>query len=302
MTSAELDEQFAIPGLLAFDTTPAGLNLARITSPTADATVYLQGAHLAEWTPAGQSPVLYLSPRSELAPGKPIRGGIPVIFPWFGPGQDGNPGPAHGFARTSEWQLAFAAAAGDDLHLTFTLAPTEHSRELGFDHFGVALRMRVGRTLALEFTVANTPGGAPLRFEQALHTYFAVGDATQALVKGLAGAAYLDKRDEMKRKVQTEAAIVFTGTVDRVFLDTTSTCTIEDHALRRRVTIEKAGSDSTVVWNPWSTVAATLPDMDPEGWRTMVCVETANVASNAVTLAPGETHTLSVSISVEELA
>ncbi|GAC1418680.1 MAG: D-hexose-6-phosphate mutarotase [Acidobacteriaceae bacterium] len=302
MKPAELAEHFAIPGVLAFETTPAGLTVAHITTPAAEATVYLQGAHLAKWKPAGHPAALYLSPRSEFAPGKPIRGGIPVIFPWFGPRHDGESGPAHGFARISEWQLAFAALSGEDLHLSFTLAPNDLSRTLGFDGFGLALRLRIGHTLGLELTVANHPGSKPLVFEEALHTYYAVADATHVRVNGLGGITYIDKRDEMKHKVLPLGPITFTGATDRVFLDTTSTCTIDDPAGHRRITVAKGGSHSTVVWNPWSTVAPTLPDMDPEGWLNMTCVETANVDKNAITLAPGATHTMSVTASVEELA
>lgn len=302
MKPAELAEHFAIPGVLAFETTPAGLTVAHITSPAAEATVYLQGAHLAAWKPAGHRPALYLSPRSEFAPGKPIRGGIPVIFPWFGPRHDGETGPAHGFARISEWKLAFAALSGEDLHLSFTLAPNDLSRTLGFDGFSLALRMRIGHTLGLELTVANNPGSKPLVFEEALHTYYAVADATHVRVNGLGGVAYLDKRDEMKQKVLPQGPITFTAATDRVFLDTTSTCTIDDPAGHRRITVAKEGSHSTVVWNPWSTIAPTLPDMDPEGWLNMACVETANVDKNAITLAPGATHTMSFTASIEELA
>ena len=302
MQLAELEEQFAIPGVLAFEQTASGLLSVRLTSPAAQATIYLQGAHLTEWTPTGHKDVLFLSQRSDLAPGKPIRGGIPIIFPWFGPRHDGKHGPSHGFARTSEWQLAFAALSGDDVDLTFTLAPSEASRTLGFDGFRVALRMIIGRTLRLEFTVANDPASRPLVFEEALHTYFAVGDITKSTVTGLGSTAYIDKRDEMKRKVQLEGPMSLTATTDRVYLNTTATCTIQDAAGHRRITVAKSGSNSTVVWNPWTEVAVTLPDMEPEGWRTMLCVETANVDVNSVTLAPGETHTMTLSVSVEEFA
>ncbi len=302
MTPAELTEQFAIPGVLSFESTPTGLTRAQVTTPAAEATVYLQGAHLTHWKPAKQQPVLYLSSRTDLAPGKPIRGGIPVIFPWFGARHDGGTGPSHGFARTSEWQLGFAALSGEDLHLSFTLAPSDESRKFGFDGFGLALRMRIGRSLALDLTVANNPGGKPLIFEQALHTYYAVADATHVRVSGLGGTTYIDKRDEMKHKVLPPGPIMFTGTTDRVFLDTTATCTIDDPAGARRIIIAKAGSHTTVVWNPWSTLASTLPDMDPEGWLHMTCVETANVDKNSVTLLPGTTHTMSFTASVEELA
>lgn len=303
-TAGELNERFAMPGALEFGAAPSGLIFAQVTTPQARARVYLQGAHLTEWTPMGQSPMLFLSERTELSPGKAIRGGVPVIFPWFGPRTDGQPGPSHGFARTTEWELAFAAATGEAVHLTFTLQPSEATRALGFDHFRLAYRLEIGHTLTMELTVANDagPGGAPLAFEEALHTYFAVGDAERTAVTGLGGTTYLDKRDGMRRKVQSEGPIQLTGTTDRVYVETTGDCMIEDTAQRRRIVVRKSGSRSTVVWNPWAEVAATLPDMEPEGWRGMVCVETANVGQDAVTLGPGETHTLRAVIALEPLA
>jgi glucose-6-phosphate 1-epimerase len=76
---------------------------------------------------------------------------------------------------------------------------------------------------------------------------------------------------------------------------------LRDAAGGRKIVIEKTGSRSTVVWNPWAPLAATMADMEPEGWQTMTCVETANVGESAVTLAPGETHTMRAKISVEAL-
>jgi glucose-6-phosphate 1-epimerase len=300
MDVAELEERFAVPGVLGFEQTASGLAAARVTAPAAAATVYLQGAHLTDWQPAGEAPVLFLSARTELAPGKAIRGGVPVIFPWFGPRHDGKTGPSHGFARTSVWELGFAALAGDEVHLTFTLGPSEASRGLGFDHFRLAYRMVLGRTLTLELTVANDSGsGAPLEFEEALHTYFRVADVRQASVTGLGGTAYIDKRDELRRKLQPEGPMVLTAATDRVYIDTTATCAIDDAAGKRRIAVAKTGSHSTVVWNPWAELAATLPDMEPDAWPGMLCVETANVGESAVTLQPGETHTMGAVISVE---
>jgi glucose-6-phosphate 1-epimerase len=311
---AELEKQFAVPGVLGFGKSPLGLVFVRVTAPSASATVYLHGAHLTDWHPVGQAPVIFLSSRTDLAPDKPIRGGIPVIFPWFGPRHDGKEGPAHGFARTSEWGLTFAAVAGDEVHLTFTLAPNAASHALGFDHFRLAYSLTIGRRLTLELTVANDSGsggsrgaaaaqtaslGAPLVFEEALHTYFAVADVQKATITGLGGTAYLDKRDELRRKVQPAGTMTITGTTDRVYLDTTATCVIDDVAGKRKIVVAKEGSHTTVVWNPWAELAATIPDMDPEGWRRMLCVETVNAGESAVTLEAGKTHTMRAMISVE---
>src|SRR5215469_3876015 len=140
MTSAEFNEHFGISGALAFHQIPSGLIVADITTPAATATIYLQGAHVALWQPKGTQPVLFMSRTSDLEPGKPIRGGVPLAFPWFALDSkqdrvDGQPGPSHGFARIQDWTVSFAAMAGDNLHMIFTLGPTAMSRSMGFDNF-----------------------------------------------------------------------------------------------------------------------------------------------------------------------
>jgi glucose-6-phosphate 1-epimerase len=302
MDTAELNKFFGLPGVLAFEESD-GLQRAVVTTPAASATIYLQGAHLTHWQPVGEEPVLFLSRSSALQKGKAIRGGVPLIFPWFGDRHDGQAGPAHGFARTEAWDFAFAALSGEDLHLTFTLAPSEATVALGFDRFRAAYKLIVGRTLTMQLTVANG-ADAPLVFEEALHTYFAVKDVRQTAIRGLRDGAYLDKRDldadgSARRKVQTEEPLVLERTTDRVYLDSVSTCVIEDQAGGRRITVEKSDSRTTIVWNPWAELAAKMADMEPEGWQGMLCVESGNAGANAITLAPGKMHTMRTTVTVE---
>lgn len=294
MDLAQLNEHFAIPGVLAFHQIPSGLIYAGITTPHATATVYLQGAHLTAWQPTGQQPVLYLSHKSDFAPGKPIRGGVPIAFPWFANRHDGKAGPAHGFARIQNWTLAFAAIAGEDLHLTFTLSPTDISHNLGYDNFHLVYQLVIGSTLTMQLTVGNN-AATPLLFEEALHTYYAVADIHQVTVTGLEPTPYGDKTDNMQVKPAAHAPITFTGETDRLYANTTAPCTIHDDAGHRTITVSKKNSDTTVVWNPWKE----MPDLGPDEWHNMVCVETVNAAENAVTLAPGKTHTMRAHITVE---
>ena len=301
-----LTERFAIPGVLSFETTEHGLTRATITTPACNAEFYLQGAHLTGWQPAGEQPVLFLSERSAFEPGKAIRGGVPIIFPWFGartatldsPRTDG---PSHGFARTALWELAFAAIAGDDLHLTLTLAPNDASRALGYDHFQLAYQLILGAELRMSLTVAN-PGTAPMQFEDALHTYLRVGDARRVRISGLSDTDYIDKTDGFKRKHQIETTLTLTGETDRPYLNTKQAVTLDDPVLKRGIAVSKSGSRTTVVWNPWLELSAKLSDMNPDGWQTMTCIETANAADNALILQPGAHHTMQAHITVQELA
>jgi len=264
----------------------------RVSTELAEAELYPYGAHLATWTPRGQRPVLYLSPRSLFTPGKAIRGGVPIIFPWFGPRTDGQPGPAHGFARTSLWSKESERSLDDGSVAIVML--------LAADEFHLRFRATIGSELKMELETSNL-GQEPRRFEEALHTYLAVGDVRLASASGLGGTEYVDKADGFRRKTLDDQPIRFGKETDQMHLNTSATCVVDDPAWGRRIVVEKSGSASTVVWNPWIEKTLAMSDMAPDGWKDMVCVETANAAENAVTLAPGETHSMTATIRVESL-
>lgn len=293
MDLKQLNNNFGMTGVLSFDE-HNGLVRANVTTSEATATVYLQGAHLAEWQPTGHDPVLFLSRKSEFAVGKPIRGGVPISFPWFANRHDGKTGPSHGFARIQDWTLAFAALSGGDLHLTFTLAPTQRSRDLGYDHFRVAFQLTIGRSLTMQLTVAND-ADTPLVVEEALHTYFAVADVREVTVAGLEPTAFIDKADNMTEKPAANAPLTFASATDRVYPNTAATCVIHDRLGKRDISIAKTNSNTTVVFNPWKALA----DMGDDQWHEMLCVETVNAGGNSVTLASGEAHTMQSHITVE---
>jgi glucose-6-phosphate 1-epimerase len=302
-TIDQLNASFAVPGILSFDE-HGGLVRARITTPMCTGELYLQGAHIAAWQPAKEQPVLFLSEKSSFAPGKAIRGGIPIIFPWFGsrtatPEEPRTDGPSHGFARTQAWKLDFGAYAADELHLSLSLEPTELSRSLGFDKFLLAYQISFGNELRLRLSIAND-GDKPMQIEEALHTYLHVGDVEQARIHGLFETEYLDKTDSFARKTQTEPVLTLTGPTDRPYLNTTSPIVVDDPVLHRRITVAKANSRTTVVWNPWAN--AGLPDMSADDWRHMLCIESANASEDALTLQPREAHVMETTISVEALA
>jgi glucose-6-phosphate 1-epimerase len=308
-TLDQLTESFAIPGILAFDNTN-GLIRARITTPACTAELYLHGAHVATWQPAGQQPGLFLSGKSLFAPDKAIRGGIPLVFPWFGPYEQRGPqtaaipesprtgGPVHGFARTEIWTLDFCAYSNGELDLTLSLAPSDLSRSFGYDHFLAAYHITVGRELHVRLSVANN-GDSPFHFAEAFHTYLHVGDVEQVSLRGLANTEFLDKTDDFRRKLQSGDALAFHSLTDRAYLNTTSPLTVDDPVLHRRITVAKANSNTTVVWNPWANSG--LADMSPIDWRSMLCVESANAIENAITLRPHEAHVMETTFSLESL-
>ena len=292
-----LRQKFAANHDVSF-TDENGLVRVHVKTAQATAIIFLQGAHLTAWQPTGDAPMIFLSRMSEFVPGKPIRGGVPVAFPWFATDAkqdriDGHPGPSHGFARVQEWELQSVRSAAGVLSLVFSLGATEMSRSMGFDHFRLTLEFRIGKTLAMLLTVRNE-GEAPLRFEEALHTYYHVADVHEATVTGLEPTGFVDKTDEMKRKPAEGKAIAFTKKTDRVYNGTTATCVIHDVAGRRKIEVSKRNSKSTIVWNPW----AAMPDLGEWDWHNMVAVETGNVGDDAVTVAPHGSHTMEAHVSV----
>ena len=299
MHGTELARQFDIPHALRWEASPGGLVRAVISTPAADADLYLQGAHVTHWTPRGQRPVLFVSPNSLFAPGKAIRGGVPIIFPWFGGRGDGKPGPAHGFARSMEWAIEGARLRDDErMEITLALAPNDATRDLGYAAFHLRFRVTVGAELEMELETRND-AKEPLAYEEALHTYFAIADIQQASVSGLEGTTYIDKTDGFKRKQQGNEPVRIAKETDQVHVSTQATCVVHDPLWNRRIMVEKSGSGSTVVWNPWSDKTKGMSDMTPGAWKEMICVETANAADNAVHLAPGASHKLTASIRVE---
>ena len=269
------------------------------SAPAAEAGLYLQGAHVTHWTPRGQRPVLFLSPKSLFAAGKAIRGGVAIIFPWFGPRSDGKPGPAHGFARTVAWTIEETRLHDDgNLQIRLALSPNDVTRGFGYTGFHLRFRVTIGAQLEMELETRND-SNETLKYEEALHAYFAIGDIQQASISGLEGTIYIDKTDGFKRKTLGSAPLRITKETDQVHLSTNAGCVIHDPVWNRRIIIQKAGSDSTVVWNPWADKTKGMTDMAPDSWKEMICVETANAADNAVHLPPGESHKLTATIRVE---
>jgi glucose-6-phosphate 1-epimerase len=298
-TLKDLNDRFGLNGAVRFEEGPGGLTRARIASGAATAEIYLQGTHVARWQPASaEHPVLFLSAQSHFAPGKAIRGGVPLVFPWFAERKSGLPGGMHGFARTLPWEVVAAEERPEGVALSFKLLPNQTTRDVGFDHFVLVYEVVVGERLTLALEVENV-GDSPLTFEEALHAYYSVSDVRQVEVSGVGDTDYLDRADNAKPKHQPAGAIRITGETDQLHLNTQATVTISDPGWSRRIVIEKRGSESTVVWNPWQAKASALADLGAEAWPHMVCVEPANAAESAVTLAPGAVHTMGIAVRVE---
>ena len=287
----ELNRRFAIPGL-AFDNGNGGLLRAVVNTPACQGELVLQGAHVTSWVPAGQQPVLWLSEKSNLEKGKPIRGGVPICFPWFGPNANDSSAPAHGSARLVEWQIVSTHSKEDGV--------IEIGLERSIDPFVVSLDVEFGRVLKITLrTELSMDATSPQSFEDALHTYFAVSDIRSISIAGLEASDYIDKVDHAMLKPASGMAIKFSGETDRVYVDTGADCLLIDDGMKRVIRVSKSGSVSTVVWNPWIDKSKRMADFGDDEWPEMVCIETANVAAGRIKLAPGESHSTTAIVTVE---
>ncbi len=284
-------------GHVAFVDGRGDLPMLEVKTPWSTAEIYLHGAHVTHFKKHDEPPLLFLSQCSRFAEGQAIRGGIPVIFPWFGPREGLG---QHGFARVKDWELKeFAPAADGSVSVRFRLP--ECPDAAAFPPFTAEYVVTVNQSLTLKLIIRNESKDKEFLFENCLHTYFAVSDATAVSVRGLAGASYLDKVASFLEKTETSDAIRIGSEVDRIYLNTTGPVEVLDPRVGRRIRVEKSGSASTVLWNPWIAKSQQMPDFGNDEYQRMICVESGNVGSNQISLPPGESSTLLVKISSQSL-
>ncbi|HTV75781.1 MAG TPA: D-hexose-6-phosphate mutarotase [Candidatus Baltobacteraceae bacterium] len=270
-----------------------GLPLAKIRTPWSTAEIYLHGAHITHFQKNGEPPLLFMSAKSWFAPGKPIRGGVPICFPWFG-NRDGE--PSHGFARLTEWELVKTSAAADGA-MTLNFRLPRISERPAWKNLRTEFVVTVSNTLTMEL-IATNESAAAMEIENCLHTYFHVGDIRQVSLAGLRAAPFDDFAAGAAgvRQMEKDSVLHITKETNRVYPDNPAAVEIRDEKLKRTIRVEKFNSKSTVVWNPWTTQK--LPDdFDPAEHKHMVCVESGNVKQNRISLAPGQTSGLKVILS-----
>lgn len=292
----QLNADHAIDGHLHFEAGQGGLTKAVIANQYADAEIYLHGAHITHFQPQNQEPLLWMSGQAHYQADAALRGGIPVIWPWFGAHPTDADKPSHGFARVMDWSVTKTSTTeSGETVITLCLVDSETTKAIWDYAFALSLTVNVGETMQVALTTTNM-GPQPFEAGAALHTYFNIGHIERIYISGLDGRDYLDKVTGFDRKHQ-DGPIHIASEVDRVYLDTDDEVVIHDEVLKREIRIGKAGSRSTVVWNPWRERSVQIGDFPDDGYETMVCVETANAATDIRTIAPGASHTLTQIIS-----
>ncbi len=272
--------------------------MLKVQTPWSVAEIYLHGAHLTHFQKNGEPPLLFMSAKSWFKAAEPIRGGVPICFPWFG-GREGE--PSHGFARILSWEVSETAVAPDG-KVKITLRLPQQLLKPEWSALQTTFAVTFADTLTMELTTKNESPDKTLEIEDCLHTYLHVGDISAVSITGLQGASYLDNAagGNGERKTDNESVLKITKETNRLYLDTTNVVGVRDEKFRRMIRVEKSGSKSTVVWNPWTTQK--MPDdFDPAYHKNMVCVEAGNIKQNKISLKPGEATALKAVLSTAPL-
>jgi glucose-6-phosphate 1-epimerase len=262
-----------------------GMPTVLLSHPSgSSADVYLNGAHVTSWIPAGGREVLFMGKTATFSPGDPIRGGIPVVWPQFA-----NLGglPQHGFARKTEWQLADTAESSDEpASVKLVLTDDHRTRELWPYHFRTELTVTIDeKSLQVKLDAFNT-GDELFSFTAGLHTYIAVADIRETAIRGLTGKWYLDKTQGGNETKDEAKKLVISDETDRVYHKAPKKIEVEDRGNDRRIEIRAAGFKDAVVWNPWAEKVTGFIGLDAEDYLRMVCIEAAQIGS-PVELKPG---------------
>ena len=285
----------------------AGHDALQLTTRHGTAIVALHGAHLLSWVPTGQRDVFWLSPQALPEPAA-IRGGVPVCWPWFAKQGMLESALQHGPARILPWQISAIHTSSDD-EISLSMEPCAQAAQDASlaalaPGLQVSLRITLGETLSQTLHTRNL-GSQTFQLTQALHSYFAVGDATLVGIEGLTGLPYQDKLRGMTTDIQ-RTPFAFDMACDRIYHHaaqdspgkSTHRYTLTDPVWQRRIVIDTQGSQSVVVWNPGSEGARKIADMPDDGWQDFFCIEAANAGPDVIVLAPGAEHWLGQTLSV----
>ncbi|KIW50688.1 hypothetical protein PV05_09476 [Exophiala xenobiotica] len=274
-------------------------NVLTARLPSGDSvTVYLYGATVTSWKTSNGQEQLFLSKAAALDGSKPIRGGIPLVFPVFGPPPKSHATgqlPQHGFARNSHWEFlgkstseSLGRKTDDSVKLDFGLSSSMLDEALQnkwpYD-FGLVYSVTLGRgKLECQMHVQNK-GDEPFEFQVLFHTYLAVKDIHKTAVKGLQSSPYVDKVRSAQTFTEEASSLSFSGETDRVYTPPTAEgntlvpLLVTEDGAESFVVTRDALPDVTV-WNGWEDKIKAMGDFEPkDGWKSYLCIEPGTVSS-----------------------
>ena len=289
-----LNDQFGIEGELIITKAENGFIFLDIKNNFATASICLYGAHVTSYQPNNSQDILWMSQKSSFEIGKPIRGGIPVCFPWFGPHKSDPMKPQHGFGRLMVWEvIETGTKESGETFIELVLCSSVETKVYTPQDFCATITVLVGSKLEISLQVINQSNEV-FDYTCALHSYYNVSAIEDIRISGLQGTHYHSQLiDAPNDFVQESQTIEIHNAETRHYHNTESTCIIEDPNFGRNIQVAKSGSKITTVWNPWAETCAQIGDLPDDGYKTFVCVETVNAFDNVISLQPGESHTTS---------
>jgi glucose-6-phosphate 1-epimerase len=273
------------------------------------ATVALLGGQLLSWIPSGGTEVFWVTATPAALPA-PLRGGVPICWPWFARQGVSANHPQHGVVRTLNWTVTSQNIQTDHAHIT--LAPdwaqcTEQAKAwleqyLGPDFETIGLLQSItfeDKQLTQELTTVNDSDHV-LRLTQALHSYFRVGDVRNIQIEGLDNCDYLDKLQDFSRFRQPEP-YAFGETCDRIYLNTQGQFTLTDPQLKRKIILQTERLEPLVVWNPGRVEGSKMADVGEAQWTQFFCLEASHAEPQGKTLLPNSIRNLRHCVRIENL-
>ena len=301
-TLKHLTELYSNNSDVSFTQNENSIIFLQVHNKYAKATISLYGAQVLSFIPHGHQDALWMSSNTAVEPGKAIRGGIPLCFPWFGPHATDNNKAQHGFARLTNWQvLAINQLPNMQTNIQLTLQQSNTSLAVWPYQFVAHLNILVGASITISLKVANKSANA-FTYSNALHSYFSISNIQNIAITGLAQSKYYNGF-EKTTQIQAQPLLHFTQEENRRYVHHTNTCTIIDADYNRKITIKKTGSKVTVVWNPGAATASTIKDIPTNAYKNFVCIEPTNAYNeiDLITLLPHQSHTISTIIGIEQI-
>ena len=295
----ELEDKFSIEGEVGFYEQDGDMIFMTVSNKYADADICLYGAHVTNFKPHKTMEVLWMSPDSKYLEGSPIRGGIPVCFPWFGPHKTDKAKPQHGFARLMYWSVIETKTLPTaETFIRLQLCSSAGTKTYWNHDFCVEMVLIIGKFLVATLKVTNT-SSLPFEYTSALHSYFSVSSIEAITIEGLQNTRYYNQL-EPGDYVQESPELKIQKPETRHYYETEATCKINDPFFGRRIRVAKSGSKVTTVWNPGEETCSKIDDMPDDAFHAFVCIEAVNAFNDIIKLAPGETHETSAIIGLEE--
>ncbi|MFA5327323.1 MAG: D-hexose-6-phosphate mutarotase [Prolixibacteraceae bacterium] len=295
----ELDDKFSIEGEVGFAELEEDLVFVTVSNKFADADICLYGAHVTSFRPQNAMDILWMSPDSYFEVGKPIRGGIPVCFPWFGPHKTDPEKPQHGFGRLMYWDIVSTSSKpSGETEVVLQLCSSDETKAYWDYDFCAGMTIVVGRKLEVTLKVTNT-SAEPFEYSCALHSYYNISALENIAIEGLQQTTYYNQLTG-ENGIQEEEILHIQEPTTRHYLNTIVPVVIDDQIFRRRIKAEKLGSKVTTVWNPGEDACAAISDLPDDAFHAFVCVEATNAFNFPIGLQPGGSHETMAVIGIEE--